>query len=181
MAHMLSIKDTIYLVIKECEARNNPSPSKTKLLKLIYLADVFFYRKQRVKLVDINWVYYLYGPWSKKFDDALGSFDIEKNGDFTKISIPFSFPPPKKPTLEQKTAISKSVSRFSKEDLNDILNYVYFETEPMINAQKRGESLDFETIRDEKEFQFEPIVLKPKEKEKLQSKIKDRLKNVKAL
>ena len=38
--------------------------NKTKLLKLLYLTDIEFFRAAEQPLTGFDWIYYLYGPWS---------------------------------------------------------------------------------------------------------------------
>ena len=38
--------------------------TKTKLVKLLYLIDLIFYRRFRSTLTQVRWFYHLYGPYS---------------------------------------------------------------------------------------------------------------------
>src|SRR5260370_6937787 len=45
--------------------------TKTKLLKLLYLIDVDFYRVHRRTLTSFQWKYFHLGPWTNEFDPIL--------------------------------------------------------------------------------------------------------------
>jgi len=47
------------------------APSKTKILKLLYLLDIESYRKTGATLTGFEWKFYKYGPWAESYDDAL--------------------------------------------------------------------------------------------------------------
>ena len=42
--------------------------TKTKLLKLLYLLDVEFYRAHGQMFTGFNWKYFHLGPWTDEFD-----------------------------------------------------------------------------------------------------------------
>src|SRR5271168_2040915 len=45
--------------------------TKTKLLKLLYLFDVEFYRAHGATFTDLNWKFFHLGPWTSEFDPLL--------------------------------------------------------------------------------------------------------------
>src|SRR5271154_3939278 len=45
--------------------------TKTKLLKLLYLFDVEYYRAHRQIFTGFSWKFYHLGPWATEFDDFL--------------------------------------------------------------------------------------------------------------
>jgi len=79
---------------------------------------------------------------------------------------------------EQELAVNKII-RFVKSPLNEILDYVYFETEPMINASRRMEKLDFSTIPPLKNKKyFETDYITPQIEKILQKRYSELKKNV---
>src|SRR5690348_15440932 len=48
---------------------------KTKLLKLLYLSDIEYFRVFRRTLTGFDWRFYLYGPWAPQFDEILQRLD----------------------------------------------------------------------------------------------------------
>ena len=59
--------------VKEREA----SVSKTKLLKLLYLADIEHFRTSGETLTGFDWIFYWYGPWSSDYDQLLDQMEAE--------------------------------------------------------------------------------------------------------
>ena len=45
--------------------------TKTKLLKLLYLFDVEYYRAHRETFTGFGWKFFHLGPWAAEFDPAL--------------------------------------------------------------------------------------------------------------
>jgi hypothetical protein len=53
------------------------APTKTKLLKLLYLADVENWRDHGQRLTNLDWIFYLYGPWNREYDELLSEMESE--------------------------------------------------------------------------------------------------------
>src|SRR5258708_2461607 len=51
--------------------------NKTKLLKLLYLADIEQFRVTGQTLTGFEWIYYLYGPWTSEYDQLLKQLEAE--------------------------------------------------------------------------------------------------------
>jgi uncharacterized phage-associated protein len=158
------------------------SIGKTKLIKLIYLAELEFYRRNNNRLLNEDWQYYIYGPYIYSIEKYLQGFNIHvqgnDNSEYQKITIynKQNVPPV---SSELKVMLMSIVSKFGKMELNDLLNYVYFETEPMMNVSRKGEQLDFSTIKpktyyDKKKFKDIEQVKKEVQlnKERLENVIK---------
>jgi hypothetical protein len=45
--------------------------TKTKLLKLLYLFDVEYYRVHRQTFTGFNWKFFHLGPWAREFDPLM--------------------------------------------------------------------------------------------------------------
>jgi hypothetical protein len=128
----------------------------TRLVKLLYLIDVEYYRRHRKLITGLDWIFYHYGPYALEIPDITRSIDIDLPQEDTSIGngrIIHQF----KPIYRQEISISevmptsdmmlveKIIDEWSLENLNKLLSYVYFDTEPMQDA-KVGKSLDFEKI-----------------------------------
>ena len=127
-------------------------PAKTRLIKLLYLLEIEYYKHHQRRLTDLKWQFYHYGPYTSEIEAILGSPDLDE--------IPFVLGGGKlgsqyglvKEEVEiylssdAKRLIDHVVKEWGDIDLNKLLDYVYFETEPMRNA-KRGELLDFTKIK----------------------------------
>ncbi len=121
---------------------------KTRLIKLLYLIEVEHYRLYKEHMTEKKWVYYKYGPYIMDFDECLVDSNIRveiNDGNFTKIEVVDNSEVPSLPAAINGN-IKNIISEFSKKDLRDLLDYVYYETEPMMNVNQRGEQLDFSHI-----------------------------------
>jgi len=138
------------LIYREAKRRNLLLPQITRLTKLMYLAEVEYFRQKRERLTDLKWIFYLFGPYPLALKRVLGEPEIETNewrtgrtskhivrdeDTFMKAEADFDF----------EAIVSRVVKEWGDADLNQLLDYVYFETEPMQNA-KRGDALDFSTV-----------------------------------
>jgi hypothetical protein len=144
--------------------------SKTKLLKLLYLFDIEWYREHRETYTGFDWIFLHLGPWSNEYDPLIeelkanlvvtstrssnANFDTEffrtpKSVDFSSLfdsykdEIPFRI----------------AVATWAEKSTAEILDYVYFWTEPMDTAE-RYNHLDFSSVAKEREPEYRPIVSK---------------------
>lgn len=132
----------------------------------------------RERLTDIVWIYHYYGPYSKDFEDVFSDpvFIIEDEDTFTKISIE-SFAEKPKLNSSVSSLVRKVVKKFGGLPLSDLLDYVYYDTEPMMNVESRGETLDFSTSEPEDYFKVVPIVLSESDKRRIKRKFSQRQKH----
>jgi len=123
-------------------------PNKTKLIKLAYLAEIYFKRISGCRLTNQEWIYWKYGPYLREYDSIISDDSIfitpDPRGDYVPIDVRDDYEM-EDTSLNENTAIISALEHAS-EELQQILDYVYFDTEPMLAIQKRGESLDFETV-----------------------------------
>jgi hypothetical protein len=133
--------------------------TKTKLLKLIYLFDVEYYRVHRRTFTELQWKYFHLGPWTREFDPVLG--DLVHHGTLLEVAS-------SKPDYDTKfyrpaehgdigklfdkysdQAILRSVlDTWGESSTGEILDHVYFRTEPMEHGV-RNEPLDFTRISEQ--------------------------------
>lgn len=129
---------------------------KTKLVKLLYLIDIENFRRYSSQLTNFEWCFYHYGPYAPAIDKVLEQLhlDIPQEETTTRSGHKsFIFKPLEdaESELEEqmpsaaKSVISKVLDEWGLEELNPILSYVYFHTEPMISAN-RGDTLDFTKV-----------------------------------
>ncbi len=129
--------------------------TKTKLVKLLYLIDLNTYRHFRSTLTQVRWFYHLYGPYAFEIDSAIRAIE---GYDLTESQFlsgrgrkGFAY----KATVEEdlhallpldrRQVIYNTLRRWAIEDLNTILDYVYFQTPPMKGAHPE-ELLDFSRV-----------------------------------
>ena len=130
--------------------------NKTTLIKYVYLMDVAYYRRHRRTLSNYPWRFYKFGPWSESFNQDLERLkESDKLWGYTKNEENFTEeviqlkknleaesdqPPP-----EISALLKQTIAPHLGGILADLLNFVYFETEPMMGA-RRDENLDFNKI-----------------------------------
>src|SRR5579885_2481795 len=130
--------------------------TKTKLLKLLYLFDVEFYRAHSQTFTGFQWKYFHLGPWTKEFDPLLESL-LSKDELTEHVSERSEFDTRflrSGETLDLRRAVAnykdeailRSVlDTWGPSSTGEILDYVYFRTEPM-EYGVRNESLDFSKV-----------------------------------
>lgn len=135
------------------------SLGKTKLVKLLYLIDVEYYRRFGRTLTGWRWRFYHYGPYAAEVESVLrGSAarldeesaqtaqghraltyrtdeSLDRMEEVLQRSLGFG----------GLAVVNRVLAAWALEDLYPILDYAYYETEPMENAQ-RGDLLDFSRI-----------------------------------
>ena len=131
--------------------------NKTELVKLVYLVDVECCRSLGRPATGLEWRFHHYGPYSAElerdvndnafihaFGDRNSGYGFALSREWRDIHAAFnaSFDPAVR-------RVADSVARqWGLEPLETLLEYVYFETEPMQDA-RRGETLDFSKIQPE--------------------------------
>jgi hypothetical protein len=139
--------------------------SKTALVKLVYLVDVEHWRRYGRPVTGLEWRFHHYGPYSTELDREIDDNPLFQVHGSRRTGYGFSSSPAWReiqaafntnyePVVK---SIADGVARqWGLETLDTILEYVYFETEPMQDAE-RGETLDFSKIQvEEISIQREP-------------------------
>ena len=185
------LKNLILAIVTSVKERES-FVTKTKLLKLLYLFDVEYYRIHKKTYTGLDWTYFYLGPWTAQYDPVIekmvandylvasGNSRIH-DATFFKAATPFDsrylFG-----TYKDQSIFNKLINNFGDKDTADILDYVYFKTEPMVRGI-RYEMLDFSTINESpaKEYKrpasgkskAEIAEFKDKIKQKLEAKKRD--------
>lgn len=130
------------------------SVNKTALVKLVYLVDLEHYRRFGKLVTDLPWRFHHYGPYATELETAINDnafvnvfgnrqsfYRFSTSGDWREIQKSFNA------QFEQpvKRVVDSVVDKWGLESLNSILDFVYFETEPMENVE-RGDVLDFSSV-----------------------------------
>jgi hypothetical protein len=160
--------------------------NKTKLLKLLYLIDLEYYREHDKIYTGFNWTFYKFGPWAYEYNniyeqlEASSDFKITKKGvpeetqyifctlDYKNLNILL-------PNPSDSLLVKTIVEKWATEDLSKLLNFVYFYTEPMEDTVK-GEKLDFTKIKSLEripEFKLKKGTLSNKLKQELYEKLRN--------
>jgi len=156
---------------------------KTRLIKLAYLVELEYYRRNREQLTDADWIYYKFGPYPNNYNDYLDakglSIEEESNGFAVIAPKEFSTPPPMDDNIIR---LSRNLmKKFGNMELNKLLDYVYYNTEPMMNVNERMEKLNFAVAFTLDQCKIKPLSLDDKTKKNIQRKYKEKIKNTYAL
>ncbi|MGO9270477.1 MAG: hypothetical protein ACLQOO_09530 [Terriglobia bacterium] len=134
--------------------------TKTKLLKLVYLFDVEYYRANRRTFTGFTWKFFHLGPWAREFGpvlDELVSTGILLESQSTRPDYDAKFLRANSPhdfstlftDFRDESALRAVLSTWAESSTGEILDYVYFRTEPMEHGI-RNEPLDFSVITEDR-------------------------------
>lgn len=143
----MPVAEIIRAILATFQRENLSPPLRTRLTKILYLLEVEYWRSTGERLTGLDWIFYHYGPYAHALREHLGG---EEEGNAT--GAPVFSPPPGNGTgsalaaLELRGLLEKLVHEWGDADLNRLLVFVYFETEPM-EGVRRGERLDFGKIQ----------------------------------
>ena len=152
------VQDIAYYLLSRA-SRERVGLGTTKLVKLFYLIDHEFYRWHRRTLTDAPWIFYHYGPYCEdlvKTAESADGIQPESAFEFSdgkfyqgyrvtkwRTDASSGWPPAVRGIVESV------YQKWSAVQLSLLLDYVYFDTQPMLNAT-RFKPLDFSTIPDPK-------------------------------
>jgi hypothetical protein len=132
--------------------QNHKPVGQVRATKLMYLIEWEYYAWKRERLTNLDWVYLHYGPWSSKLSETLKDFEApteeEEHGHFRQVS----WTPPEfdrvdtRLQFELEGIVERVLEIFGPKSTEDIIRYVYFNTEPMQDAE-RWKPLDFTKTR----------------------------------
>jgi hypothetical protein len=166
---------------------NGINLSKTKLIKILYLYDVEYYRLHRRTYTGIQWKFYHLGPWANEIDPLLD--ELVRSGDLirkpyaTQEYEGFNYEATKDIgtgslfTSDREEGVLKRILRtWAERSVGEILDYVYFHTEPMEHGV-RNAPLDFDLIPSQMPERYTSVgtVLPSKELTRLRKRIKEKL------
>lgn len=135
---------------------NGGAVGMTALIKLVYILDVEHYRRYSTLATGLNWWFHHYGPWVKELEAAIlnnpyitvsggtvsrRGYHFDRDASWQEIQGKFL----SEYGRPVEIIANSVVSDWGLEPLDVILDYVYFETEPMQDA-RRGDVLDFSAI-----------------------------------
>lgn len=125
---------------------------KVRLVKLLYLLDVEYYRTYGKKYTDLDWILYKYGPFAFEVEDLCKKARIieedvllKEDRIFKQLKYEDMWMEDVRLPIEPRSILEYMLRKWGSVDLNRLLDYVYFETEPMEDAKLR-EKLDFSKI-----------------------------------
>jgi uncharacterized phage-associated protein len=150
------IHDICYSLLSRA-SRDRVVVGTTKLVKLFYLIDCEYYRWHRKTLTGAPWIFFHYGPYAEELVtaahdtngiEALSKEEFEEKKFFRGYQIKsWRSDPIEKAHFSIRGAVDSIYQKWAGVDLELLLDHVYFETPPMLQA-KRFEPLDFSLIPD---------------------------------
>jgi hypothetical protein len=139
--------------------------TKTKLLKLLYLFDVEYFRLNRVIFTGFQWKYYHLGPWTDEYDPLLDHLIVQDllikrpstnpdyiDAEFFRTSGYFDIEGIFS-SYKDEFALKNILRTWGDKATAEILDYIYFHTEP-IKYGERGKPLDFNTIEEHRPAEY---------------------------
>jgi hypothetical protein len=151
-----TVVDNLIPAIVTWIADHDSFATKTKLLKLLYLFDVEYYRQHRCTFTGFEWKFFHLGPWAAEYDPALSGLLahgilFEQRSKSSEYDTAFYKSAERVETrhafvnVKDESILLEVLKRWGTRTTGEILNYVYFQTEPMV-AGIRNEPLDFSLI-----------------------------------
>jgi hypothetical protein len=151
-----TVVDSLIPAIVTWIAEHDSYVTKTKLLKLLYLFDVEYYRCHRHTFTGFGWKFFHLGPWAAEYDPALNGLLArgaltEQRSSASEHETMFLQPGELVQTrrafanVNDEYILVDVLKRWGTRTTGEILNYVYFQTEPM-EAGIRNQPLDFSLI-----------------------------------
>jgi len=158
---------------------NRKPVGQVRATKLMYLIEWEYFAWNRERLTQLDWVYLHYGPWSSTLSKILqeefkAPTEKEQAGRFRQVS----WTPPEFDRIDTRLpfeleGIAQRVfDTFGSMSTEDIVRYVYFNTEPMQYAERR-QQLDFTKTRKPLK-PFNPVKTLDKN---VRQKLRDRLRS----
>ena len=133
------------LLIKYFVYQTKGHITKTQLVKFLYLADLYSVKWTGKQLTELDWYYYLHGPWHEDIDAALDKMDgkeilQEPQGDAVLIKLgpnagnveDLKLPVSLKLILEN---IRREWAGAGQDRIQQLLDYVY-STAPMLEVKE---------------------------------------------
>ncbi len=161
---MNTAQNILLSILSEAQSKNL-TVGKTQLVKYFYLTEVEYYRETGSRLTDLDWKFYHYGPYAFELGTMLEEkifnreeIEISAEKSFNKFTVA-------EPTkyyndlVDVKTSliVKRIVGRWGDKPLQELLDFVYFETEPMQAVDRRGQKLDFSTIKKDESAAVIPL------------------------
>lgn len=150
----IKVEDLITQIAKELRGKK---VTRTVFVKLLYLCEYEYFKRNRRRLTPLKWIAFHFGPWAYELTNLGGGVSLleteEKLLDSGRIAYLLGGGDSYK--LETTTYIKdvevlgivrSVVNEWADVHLYKLLDHAYNETEPMLNVERKGETLDFETI-----------------------------------
>jgi len=168
-----TVKDILLSLLSEA-AHKNYSVGKTQLVKYLYLVELDYFKDNKNRLTDLEWKFYHYGPYAFELESILElpefakkEFPLENGKTYQRFAVAESLQTYDLVDTKVSLIIKRVIGQWGDKSLRELLDYVYFETEPMEAVKKRGDVLDFSTIRKEVSNVVIPLKASKKTEERI--------------
>ena len=127
------LRAIIHRVVTGC-TQAGVTLTRTKLVKLVFLADYFYKERFGRTISGLSYTYYFYGPYSRTLIDIVQSmvpdFIMEKETVLSSGSICYLYLPGPRPVSnvlepDEEATIDEIVREFGRRNLSSILSKVY--------------------------------------------------------
>jgi antitoxin SocA-like protein len=141
--------------------------STIRLIKLLYLIDLEYYKRHEETLTGIDWIYYSYGPYFFAVGDILrsASIDLDAQEVLTSSGKGITFKSLEEQNISKlvdfttEQQINRIIKNWALEETSKILDFVY--NTPPIKLGKRGTPLDFNLALSKQEIKTENVFSVP--------------------
>jgi uncharacterized phage-associated protein len=180
---MIKIEDLFYnCVILYSYSIHNSELTKTKLLSLAYLMEYEYYRQFRERLTDTEWVCFQYGPGISDYDNILKDLPlkIKDQGLFEVVELEDVYTYAVYTVTDKiKCALNNVIYLYGRKSLDELLDFICYDTEPMLNVYGVTDVLKFDTISPVNERLIN--TLSSKQIKVILNKLKNKLKSAKSI
>ncbi len=173
----------LYLVAKLTD--EEIPASRIRIHKLLYLADLDGVKKHGRPLTGADWIFHHYGPWSPQIQEVLQNrgFDLDEEEVSSRGRRAFVYHSGRAAPIEPSASriLDRTIQDWGLVNLNQLLDYIYFETAPMMYAE-RGETLNLSASEeDERELGELPKSLQPADLDDLKERVERLRKQAKSV
>jgi len=102
---------------------------RAKLMKLVFLVDYLYWKRFGKRLLNVKWVKYLYGAFSKDVLDAIDELEREGIVGVVEVDKGITLYMARYSNIELgedvKKIVEEVVEKFGKLSLEELLEYVY--------------------------------------------------------
>lgn len=170
------LRDLIAYVVARSRA-HGVTLNRTKLVKLLYLMDVERARARREPITGLVWVFFHYGPWAYELIDELEAMEgtvlaVRPWHESVLYMGASDAPDGEEWPATTKAMADRVIEKYAPLETNELLDYVYFHTGPMIDA-KRGEQLNMRAARNDPLERRQPPLAAPRPSQDLHDRLRE--------
>jgi hypothetical protein len=175
--HREKVKNSVYYILQRTKDLGFEI-GKTKLIKLLYLLDLENFRSNKKTDTELNWIFYKYGPYAFELEEFLENIgvieeEIPTKGGRVFLRLGIDHQEEVEIGIEKRLILDSLIKEWGDASLSELLDYVYFDTEPMMEAQTRGETLNFDFIKPQSYYAVKGYKIDEKQGQEITNKIRE--------